>query len=276
MLKTLATVTGTALLTLGMTQTGQAGTLYNGWTYSIDAFDDGSGGEAYEIKGLAVKETTDAIIFSIAGGADLGGVDTEGPTDGNIGWGDLMLNFSGEDYNTAADRGALFGIRFADTNDSGVGGTGLYKVSQAVALYADNNGYGSLRQYYDAGFSRPNTMGDIATEQAAFDYFGELTEVRSNIGEGQPLGALTLLTDQEAAAAGLDFAAFDADAPYTHTVSVDRDLLPKRNFIASIFLECINDGVALFSDREDVPEPSAVGGLIAAGLMVARHLRCRG
>ncbi|MEO1593438.1 MAG: XDD3 family exosortase-dependent surface protein [Cyanobacteria bacterium J06632_22] len=285
MFKTFSTVAGVLLFSCGGVQVAQAGTFYNGWNYSIDAFDDGSGGSAYEIKGLAVKETTDSVLFSLTGGAALTGVPADGPTDGNIGWADMMLNFSGDDYNTAADNGDLFGIRFAATNDSGVDQVGLYKVDSAIAVYADNNGYDSLKSYYDAGFGRPNTMGDIATEQAAFDYFGETSSIRSNIGSGTYLGGITFLTDEEAAAAGLDFANFDAVSPETHTFKVDRDLLPSANFLISVFLECINDGIALRSNRTavnrsavnraDVPEPSAVGGLALVGLLVFKGLRRR-
>ncbi len=276
MLKTLLTVSGAAALSLGLMPVAQAGTFYNGWTYSIDAFDDGSGGSAYEITGLAIKETTDSVIFSVAGGAALTGIPADGPPDDNIGWADLMLNFSDNNYSTAADDGTLLGIRFAETNDSGVDQVGLYQVDSAIAVYADNNGYGSLKQYYDAGFGRLDTMGDIATEQAAFEYFGETTPIQSSIGSGTYLGGLTFLTDQEAADEGLNFANFDAAAPETHTFKVERSQLPTGNFLASVFLECINDGIALASNRsthhQDVPEPSAVGGMVLVGLLAARRL----
>jgi len=280
MFKTFSVVASAILLSGGLAQMAQAGTFYNGWNYSIDAFDDGSGGSPYEIKGLAVKETTDSIVFSVTGGADLLGVFTQGPTDGNIGWGDMMIKFSDEDYNTAADNGDLFGIRFAGTNDSGVGSVGLYQVDETLAVYADNNGYDSLRAYYDAGFERPNTMGDIATAQDAFDTFGETTPIGSNIGGGTYLGDITFLTVEEAAEEGLDFDYFAATSPETHTFKVDRALLPSADYLISVFLECINDGIALRSNRAeanyaDVPEPTAVGGLVLTGLLALTGRRRR-
>ena len=92
-------------LGLGLAQSAQAGTFHKGWNYSIDAFNDGSGGRRFEIQGLAFKETADSVLVSVTGGAALTGVNYGGAADGNIGWSDLMYNFSGNDYNTASNNG---------------------------------------------------------------------------------------------------------------------------------------------------------------------------
>ncbi|MEO0539545.1 MAG: XDD3 family exosortase-dependent surface protein [Cyanobacteria bacterium P01_A01_bin.105] len=273
MFKKISTAAGVALLSLGLSQAAQAGTLHNGWNYSIDAFNDGSGGTDYEIQGLAIKQTADSVFVSVTGGSALTGSSYRHAADGNIGWTDLMFNFSGEDYSTAADSGSLFGIHFADNNDSDVGQVGVYQVDTAKTVYSDNAGYSSLQQYYNYGWDKENTMGDIATKQEAYDYFGATTAVRSSIASGTFLGGLSFLTAQEAADEGLDFSNFDTTSPETHTLKFDRSLLPSGEFIASVFMECLNDGIGLHGTMEDVPEPSAMGGLAFLGLLGAKRLR---
>ncbi|MEO1592219.1 MAG: XDD3 family exosortase-dependent surface protein [Cyanobacteria bacterium J06632_22] len=273
MFKKFSAALGVTVLSFGLAQGAQAGTFHNGWNYSIDAFNDGSGGQAFEIQGLAIKETAESIFVSVTGGSALTGTSYVHAADGNIGWTDLMFNFTGEDYNTAADSGSLFGVHFADDNDSDVGQVGVYQVDTAKTVYSTNSGYNSLQQYYDYGWEKENTMGDIATKDAAYDYFGATTAARSSIQSGTFLGGLTFLTAQEATDEGLDFSNFDTTATETHTFKFDRSLLPSGEFIASVFMECLNDGIGLHGSVEAVPEPSAMGGLAFLGLLAAKRRR---
>ncbi|MEM9808998.1 MAG: XDD3 family exosortase-dependent surface protein [Cyanobacteria bacterium P01_D01_bin.56] len=257
--------------------TAHAGAFHQGWTYSIDAFDDGAGGEGYEINGLATKETPDHIYISVSGESTLTGVNSPEAEDGNVGWGDILFNFTDETINAA--NGSLFGIRFSDTNDSGAPQVGVFGNVTAQSVAESNAGYGSLQQYYQDGWEHPNTMGDIATVQSAYGYMGETEPALTSIATGTFLGEIDLLSNQEAIAAGLDFEQFNAADDEIHTMRFDRNLLPGGDFIATLLMECANDGIALLSrftsqnEPQDVPEPSSMLGLLAMGLWVYR-VRC--
>lgn len=279
-MKKIALLFSSTLLSLGLANAAQAGTLHQDWTYSIDAFNDGSGGAGYELKGLAMKETADHLYISITGGTPLAGNSYSGAADGNIGFGDLLFNFTGDDLNTASENASLFGIQFANTNDSGVAQVGLYGDVSAKAVASVNAGYNSLQQYYDYGWERENTMGDLATTQAAYDYVGQTTAVLNSMDSGTYLGGIEFLSAQAATDAGLDFENFNATGTETNTFKVDRSLLPSGNFIASLFVECANDGIALINSlteqedpSQDVPEPTAMFSLLAVGLLASKKLR---
>jgi hypothetical protein len=273
MLRRVSLLAGATLLSLGIAQAAQAGTLHNGWNYAIDSFSDGSGGDVYDIEGLAFKATSDFIYISVTGGTPLAGERYGGAADGNIGWGDLLFNFTGNDIHTASTENSLWGIRFAATNDSGVDQVGVYSHVSAQAVAAQNAGYSSLNQYYNAGWNRTNTMGDLATKQDAKDYFGANQALLNVIDTGHFLGGIEFLTDQEAANQGLDFAHFNTTASQTHTFRFDRSFMPSGHFLASVFLECANDGTVLEGELANVPEPSSVVGLTLLGLMFGQKLR---
>src|SRR6476646_2531575 len=127
-----------ALLAVSMSaKPASAGTLYQDWNYGIDAFNDGSGGSQYEIKGMAIKETSDSIWVALTGGTSLAGNSDSQALGGSIGWGDLFFNFSGKNYQTANSAGDLFGIRFAAANDSKVS-LGVYQNAKAVSVATQN------------------------------------------------------------------------------------------------------------------------------------------
>lgn len=258
-------------------QSVQAGTFYQGWTYSIDAFTDGAGGTAYDIKGVATKETQDYIYVSISGESPLTGTSAPNADDNNIGWGDLLFNFTGKNLSHA--NGDLFGIRFAGTNDSGVSQVGVFRDVTAQSVTQSNSGYDHLKSYYNDGWERLKTMGDLSTKQDAYDYMGETSPVLMSISEGTFLGAIDFLSPQAAVAAGLEFEHFNAVGSETHTFQFNRSLLPGGEFIATLLMECANDGIALLSrfntqnnTTQDVPEPSALLGLIMIGLVISRRL----
>ena len=259
-------------------QQATAGQLYNGWNYGIDAFNDGAGGASYDIKGMAIKETADSIFVALTGGMPLIGVANSGAADGNIGWGDLFFNFSGKDFKTASNQGSLFGIRFAGTNDSNVATTGVYKNVSAASVTGVNSGFSSLKQYYNnSSFNKTNTQGtDLPTAQAAYNYFYP-TAVASNpttgntpilnvINSGTKVGDITMLTSSALAAAGLDFGYFSANGTQTIGFQFSRSLLGSGGYIANVFMECGNDGVALAGNLRQVPEPSGIVGLALVGL----------
>jgi hypothetical protein len=248
-------------------QQASAGQLYNGWNYGIDSFTDGSGGEGYNIRGLAVKETSDSIYVALTSGMPLAGNSYSAAADGNIGWGDLFFNFSGKDFKTASNEGSLFGVRFAATNDSKVATTGVYKNVQATSVALDNSGYSSLQQYYDHGWESTNTQGtDFSTKAAAFDYFGT-GAILNVINSGTKIGDVTTLTASALSALGLDFNNFSASGSQTFGIKFDKSLLPNGSYVSNLFFECGNDGVSL-KGTTSVPEPSEVMGLAVIGLVL--------
>lgn len=269
-LKTIGIVALAALSTLSITaKSASAATFSKGWSYGIDSLTDGSGGSGYEIKGIAIKQTSNQVYVALTGGTPLTGVTDSQAQGGAIGWGDLFFNFSGKDFKTANNEGSLLGIRFAGTNDSSAATTGVYTNAKAVSVATANRGYSSLKQYYDSGFDRVNTQGDdIATKGAAYDYFGK-GEIKNVIGSGTKVGNINLLTGSELSIAGLDFGQFSAAGPETIGFSFDRSLLKTGSFLANIFLECGNDGVAIAGSipAQSVPEASPVLGLGAVALV---------
>lgn len=246
----------------------QAGQFYNNWNYSIDSFTDGSGGEAYNIRGMATMETSDSIWVALTGGMPLEGDSNWRAADDNIGWGDLFFNFTGDGFRTASDNNALFGVRFAGTNDSGAATTGVYAGVGAAGVASSNAGYNSLRHYYNYGYNRTNTMGtDIATKAEAFNYFGKTTPILNVIASGERVGDIAMQSQDALTAAGLDFGNFGASGNHTIGFSFDKSLIASGDYMASLFLECANDGVALAGHAtEPVPEPATAAGLAFLGL----------
>ena len=282
-LATLIGSTAAAICLISATgQQAQAGQLYQDWNYGIDAFNDGSGGASYEIKGMAIKETADSIFVALTGGMPLTGVSDSVAADGNIGWGDLFFNFSGKDFQTASNEGSLFGVRFAGTNDSLVNQVGVYGNVKADSVTTTNHGYGSLKQYYNAGWEKTNTQGtDFSTANAAYNYFygstvannptTSNTPILNVIKSGNLLGGIDLLNTTQLTQAGLDFGHFSASGSQTVGFKFNRSLLPQKggNFVSNLFVECGNDGVAVKGQLKAVPEPSSLAGIAAVGLMVA-------
>jgi hypothetical protein len=255
-------------LVIAPSQAVQAAQLTSSWLYSIDAVGDDSGGDAYEIQGIAMSVQGDRLVVALTGGMPLAGTPANEALDGNIGWGDLFFNFTGQGFSQA--EGSLYAIRFASENDSPVA-AGLYSGVRSTSLTGINNGFSSLGAYYNAGYERPNSMGPvIPNRQAAIGYFGN-GSVPTSIASGTKLAEVLLLSDQELTSLGLNFATHKGS--HTFGFSVDRSYLPEGDFLASIFLECANDGVAL--GAEAVPEPMTIVGSAFALAGLARWRRSR-
>ncbi|MEH2202827.1 MAG: XDD3 family exosortase-dependent surface protein [Nostoc sp.] len=280
-LKVLLATTAISVSLLSLSnQQASAGQLVNGWNYSIDSFQDGSGGSVFDIKGMAVKDSGDKIYVALTGGMPLSGT-----TDSNdywnpghsvhIGWSDLFFNFSGKDFQTASQSGQLFGVRFADYNNSLA--TGVYQGVQAKSTTIQHGGYSNLKWYYDWGWGQNNTQGtDLATTQDVYNYYygsnvaqnptWDNTPILNAIGSGTKVGNISMLNDQQLNSAGLNFGNFSANGQYTIGFSFDKALMGQGNYVSNIFLECGNDGVALKGDLKSVPESAGTIGLLLTGL----------
>ncbi len=303
-IQTLGIGIATCLAIMATATQATAGTLRNGWNYSIDAVGDGSPSSAatsiYDIKGIAIREYGDNIVVAINANTPLAGVADSSALGGSIGWGDLFFNFTGGNFRSASNSSSLFGVRFAAANNSGVNqlgvytgvsSTGTYNVTRTIGTgrnqrqvvdvknYAvANRGYQSLKQYYDYGWGRANTQGDLATTQAVMDYYSPnnpTAAISTVITAGNKIGTIESLSGTQLGLMGLDFNYFfpgkntrtkvDFAGTQTFGFQFSSSLLPRGNFIANIFLECGNDGVALKGARP-VPEPSAMAGLMMVGL----------
>jgi hypothetical protein len=287
------TILGTATATvclMGVTAAqANAGTLHNGWNYAIDSFNDGvqngntvGARSAYEMYGMAVKEDTqnNSIFVAINANLPITGAQFNGAADKHIGWGDLIFNFSGQNLQTANASGNLFGIRFAANSDSGVSSLGVYDNVTLQSVTSTNSGFNSLTHHRNTvnNLGGSASMGDLAYNDPYFA--GQITgthKVLNSIKTGNLLGGINLINDFTGL--GLDFGNFSAMGSHTFGFSFDKSLMPVGEFVAHLFAECANDGMALVGELAvasvpgdgdvSVPEPSSMLGLLALGLTFA-------
>jgi len=357
---------GASCLALSVAPEVQAGSFYNGWNYTVDANNDAYGGNPYEIGGIAFQETEDSIVFAITSNTPLGGHRGD-----RIAWGDLFLNFTGQDFQTASDSNSLFAVRFDEKNESGASTLGLYSDASSKSVSRQNGGYSTLDQYgyridrqvvgqeeytdhdwvvtgqrevpsagwvwvpghwetftnrrgrqrerwvrgqyewqettrmedvyewqevtrtrnvyedvrVNSNYGRSeNAMGDLEnTSEDVYEYlFGDRSESEADqiglqnvIDEGTRIGDVEIVDAGVLAASGLDFSHVNAQGNNTFGFRLDKSLLPDAAFIASVFLECANDGIAICGQKKKVPEPTSVLGLVLVGGMLAGSHRLR-
>ena len=197
-----------------------ASTPFNGWNYAIDASNDGSGGAIYEGHGLSFRVDAISVTFAISTNFPSGGVANGNTLNGSIGLGDLFINFSGNNLNTAGafSQAGVYGVRFEAANDSlgNIGGSnttlGVFNQVVAGTLTTSNNGYSSLQAYLNAGFGRNSmAMGDLNDSNVdVVPYLGN-GDINANMLHGNLLGGITLLDRAALATMGLDFDHFGAD-----------------------------------------------------------------
>jgi hypothetical protein len=251
-----------------------AATLSNGWNYAIDSFNDGVtgaqiGGGDFEFYGIAVKETSDRAFIAINSNLSLAGYADPLAQRGNINYGDLFFNFSGQNFNTANANGSLFAVRFAAGNDSGVATTGVYSNVTAKSVTKTNSGFINLNQYNSVVAAHGSTpsMGGLAATDPYFQQTGNWT-VLNSIGSGTKVGEISALTSATLSAMGLDFSQFNAVGSQTIGFSFNKSAMPSGTYIANLFAECANDAIAIKSSfqtasTEPVPEPSTIIGTLA-------------
>jgi hypothetical protein len=245
-----------------------AATLSNGWNYAIDSFNDGVtggqiGGGDFEFYGIAITETSDTAFIAINSNLTLAGVAHSRAERGNVNYGDLFFNFSGQNFNTANANGSLFAIRFAAGNDSGVATTGVYRDVTAKSVTPTNLGFTNLNQFNRIVASQGKTpsMGDLAATDPYFQQTGNNT-VLNSIATGTKVGEINFLTPATLNALGLNFAQFNAVGSQTIAFSFNKSSMPSGNYIANFFAECANDGIAIKGSLEAVPEPSTWFGTL--------------
>jgi hypothetical protein len=249
-------------------QKATAAMVHNGWNYAIDSFNDSVtgpiiGGADFEFYGIAVKETSDTAFIAINSNLSLAGYADPLAQRGNINYGDLFFNFSGQNFNTANTNRSLFAIRFAEGNDSTVPTTGVYSNVAAKNVTRTNSGFMNLNQYntiVESGGGTPS-MGDLTAADPYFQQTGNWT-VLNSIAVGTKVGEINFLNPTILNALGLDFSHFNAVGSQTIGFSFDKSTMPSGSYIANFFAECANDAIAIKGSFEAVPEPSTVFGTL--------------
>lgn len=299
----LSAALGAASLTIAVSLPAQA----LPWTYGIDSFNDGvtasiaGNNGAFEFYGMAIAVEGDKIYVALNANLDISGYADAGADDDHIGWGDLFLNFSGQDYGTALANANLFALHISGTDsDSGVQANGLYKVNSAKSVASANSGFNTLADhasnvngqggtasvsnidgnYFDpASYRSPVAVSPGLNRRAPIPP-ADLKYHKNVMGSGTKIGDIAAIDLPSLSAKGLNFRSKGAVGSKTFGFSFSKaDLnLPEEfkdnQLIASIFAECNNDGMGVVADLtatvpetpESVPEPaSTLSFLVVVG-----------
>lgn len=290
--------TATLCLTAIAANPANAGTLKNGWNYAVDSSSDSTGGAVFEMYGLAIKVNGNEIWVAINANLPLGGTTLHGSNNaegGEVAWGDLFFDFnvigskftktdtnisvaSGQsgfgNFNAANSSGSLFAIRFDANTDQQTPagpqlGVGVYSNVTAKSISAGNNSNGG-NLGWDSLDHHPNDgknafMGDLGNSgQTRYSsYFSPTGAATPNaIASGTKVGDISFLNSTQLGAAGFDTSFTGYNGSETFGFKFDRGLLPAKDYIATAFMECINDGTSLVGTA--VPEPMTIAGTILA------------
>ena len=303
----IATTAATVGMSFVSIQSAQAFTLSSNWTYVMDSYRDGtdSNGKVglnsnYEIYGMAVKLDNGRVSVAFNSTTPIGGHSYAAASDGNITWGDLFFNFSGQNFAQASAAGDLYAIRFSGNNQAGVSETGIYEGVVAKSVATANSGYSSWDHYNNAVPGLTDSNPDAPSGQKGSVSFGELSATEAGsymnnttqnvIATGTRIGGIETLSAEELGS--LNFVAqhgYSSSRLHTFGFSFDQSKLPSGDALLSIALECFNDSMGFNltmpgqsasnpsdpTPTEDVPEPMTMAGLAlgAAGLVKARRRR---
>ncbi len=271
----LSAIFGAAALTIAAVSPAQA---VPTWQYAFDLFNDGYTGasfgasSSFEFYGMAVAEDENSIFLALNSNLKIDGYSLESASGKVVDWGDIFLNFSGKDYDTAIADGDMFGIHFTGESDSGVQENGLYKVKTSANVAGENVGFDTLQEHTTHNNYNRQGVGNV--DHA--DYFNADASLKNVILDGTKIGDIAFLDESQLSAKGLNFFAQNAGSVGTQTFgfSFSKADLPgglSGNMIATIFAECNNDGIGIVAKVdpstpetpiEDVPEPASVLGLI--------------
>jgi hypothetical protein len=256
------------------------------WDYAVAGKNNGTGGMTYDYQGIAFKEEGNDIFVALNTNMKLG-AHAENTYKGElITYGDLFLNFTGKSFKEASDAGQLFGVHFATTgSQSGVQQTGLYRNVKAKSTARQNHGWHNVNAWSNA-VGGNNSYGDLKSSDSYFA--GQQTgqnKILNAIDTGEKVGDIFMMSATDLAAKGLNFASATgsrgekADGSVTFGFRFQKTAdFNAGNFIANLFAECGNDGLAIKSMMETgrVPEPATMAGLaVVGGLGMLRRKRRR-
>jgi hypothetical protein len=255
------------------------------WSHSVDAFNDSTGGHVYELHGLAVGEDNNNVYVGINGNMPLAGNRETRAWDNNIGFGDFFLNFSGQQY----------GINFAEKNDSDVAQTGVYGNIEGKNVTRGNAGYRNAKHYtryarnetlgsgmsgdtFEEQIHNLNKDGTAATSGSNYDW-GNYRQEMNVMKSGDRLGNINFLQGTQLDSLTASFNDRGVKGSETIGFGFSKDLLPNEvlasgGFISHVWLECLNDGIALegqlspkvSSANASVPETGGAASMALLGL----------
>jgi hypothetical protein len=263
----------------------------SGWDYAIGGSGNGTGGAIFDYKGIALKETEDTLFVALNTNMTLAGADwTSGGVTKTINYGDLFFNFSGKNFKEASDLGLLSAVHFATQgSDSSVSQVGLYNNVKAKSVTRNNFGWNNNTDWSNA-VGGNNSYGDMTSSDTYFagqQSGSGLTvggkaqgAILNSIASGNKVGDIMMMNSSQLTSAGLNFGKFGAAANGTQTLGFSfkktKDFKVGSSFIANLFAECGNDGLAIKSaiTKRKVPEPATMGGLaLVGGLAMLRRRR---
>lgn len=243
----------------------------DGWNYAVGSFKSGTGGSIYELYSIAYKDAGNSMMVAINANMNYNQSATYGSS--KITYGDLFFNFSGKNFAEASSANQLFGVRFATKDtESGAAQVGVYSGVTAKSVTSTNSGWNNLTDYSNY-VKANNSYGDLNSKS---DYFKGMdtgsSKIQNAIGKGSFSGGLTMLAADLLKSSGLDFLGASAKVNPGQAIGVNTFGFsfekPKDfsgNFMANLFLECGNDGLAMSGNASAVPEPATMAGIALAG-----------
>jgi MYXO-CTERM domain-containing protein len=255
----------------------KADTLFDGWAYTKAGVGNGTGGSVFDYQGLAIKDTGDSITVAINSGMDLNGSLWR---DEIVNHGDLFFNFTGKSFKEASAAGELMAVNFAQLgSQSGATETGVYANVSAKNVTTQNYGWHNTNGW-KAAVNGNHSYGDMTSDDAYFA--GQQTGTKAilnSIGTGTRVGSIMNLSSAQLSAAGLNFGHVGAAGTQTLGFSFKKTPGFKLgSFVANLFMECGNDGIAIRSNlTQKTPEPAFMTGMaIVGGLGLLRRRRRQG
>ncbi len=273
------------LAPLAMAPMMMASTLYGGWNYAIDSFNDGiednkiGPTSAFEFSGVAYRQVGERLEFAFNSNLNWDqAFPSPGARNSNIAYGDFFLNFQGTNPGStlsgASATSSLYAVHFDADNDTRLAGQppslGLYRNVQAEGLTLVNNGFATLNAY-EQKIRELGGSPNYADLPAGTDYLTPTLGALTHMKSGELVSPIAIQTDF--AGTGLDFGHFGATGSKTFGFSLDSRSLPVGSFIANVFAECSNDGIAIAGrvvEPKEADEPTGwvamVVGAIGLGL----------
>jgi hypothetical protein len=239
----------------------------NSWRYIADQKDDSadlyrrtSNYRSFDIRGMGFRDDGQDLWFGISSNMNERGHSTiQGTVNGyavpdwNIGWGDMLFDFSGRNnFRQASLNRELFGIKFTPFNDSPVA-TGVYRNVKGLGVQDQNAGYGNFGRLNNDLNNRPMNVGELAWNDP---YWG----VYSDAKYGYRTDPIANVIDSGAIRIGdvqfLDYSALYANGfsrspsnfehgKFLFGFKFSKSLFPNGDFIASLFQECLNDAISM-------------------------------
>jgi uncharacterized membrane protein YkoI len=222
------------------------------WMYATDYIGDATGSDKLEMYGMAVKRDADMIFVALNANMNpKEGYRYKSAQGGNVNFTDVVLDFGGDKQ---------YAVHFAENDNLGrLDGKGVYTNLVLKDVTKANAGWSTFKSYSNR---KPEAdLGDIPIENTSDFYFNNIWDDSRRIphmiesGDRVANDGFTILNRDELEALGLDFPANLDQAKtegevgdYTFGFVFNKTDDMTGDFIAYVFTECINDGIALKTD----------------------------